>query len=144
MLIKSIMIMALSWTSYAIYRGILVISVIHQIWVKKIWKLRSMCFWYISEMVLYWLKWENQGASLKNFPTPSFGKIWDFVVPGTDWQFLIKSHAKGWISFARPLKSRYNLQIKHIDWKKAFDFKISISFYFFWPKSELVIFSWIV
>ena len=34
--------------------GILVISVIHQIWVKKIWKL-SMCFWYISEMVLYWL-----------------------------------------------------------------------------------------
>ena len=41
------------------YRGILVISVIHQIWVKKIWKLCSMCFWYISEMVLYLLKWEN-------------------------------------------------------------------------------------
>ena len=35
----------------------------------------------------------------------------------------MKSHAKGWISFARPLKSRYNLQIKHIDWKKSIWFQ---------------------
>ena len=32
-------------------RGILVISVIHQIWVEKNWKLRSLCFWCISDMV---------------------------------------------------------------------------------------------
>ena len=33
------------------WRGILVILVIHQIWVEKIEKLRSMCFWHISDMV---------------------------------------------------------------------------------------------
>ena len=112
--------------------------------VEKNWILRSVCFWRISDMVLYLLKWEKQGASLNFVPTHLFGKIQDFFVPGTYWQFLLKSHANAWISFARPWKSHYNLQIKHTNWKNAFAFKFSIRFDFFWPKSELVIFSWIL
>ena len=111
--------------------GILVISVIHQIWVGKNWKLHSMCFWCIFDMVWYLLRWEKHWASLKNFTTPSFGKIWDFFVPGTDWPFLIKSYAKAWISFPRPWKSCYNLHIKHVNWNNAFGFKFSIRFDFF-------------
>ena len=126
------------------YRGILVKRVIHQIWPQKNWKLHSVWFWCISDMVLYLLRWEKQGASLNFVPTHLFSKIWDFFVPGTYWQFLLKSHAKAWISFARPWKSHYNLQIKHTNWKNAFAFKFSIRFDFFWPKSELVIFSWIM
>ena len=124
--------------------GILVKMVIHQIWPQKNWKLHSVWFWCISDMVLYLLRWEKQGASLNFVPTHLFGKIQDFFVPGTYWQFLLKSHAKAWISFARPWKSHYNLQIKHTNWKNAFAFKFSIRFDFFWPKSELVIFSWIL
>ena len=105
--------------------------VIHQIWPQKNWKLHSVWFWCISDMVLYLLRWEKQGASLNFVPTHLFGKIQDFFVPGTYWQFLLKSHAKAWISFARPWKSHYNLQIKHTNWKNAFAFKFSIRFDFF-------------
>ena len=99
--------------------------------VEKNWKLCSVCFWCISVMFLYLLKWENQGASLNFVPTHLFGKIWDSFVPGTYWQFLVKSHVKAWISIARPWKSHYNLLIKHINWKSAFTFKFSIIFDFF-------------
>ena len=114
--------------------GILVKIVIHQIWPQKNWKLHSVWFWCISDMVLYLLRWEKQGASLNFVPTHLFGKIQDFFVPGTYWQFLLKSHAKAWISFARPWKSHYNLQIKHTNWKNAFAFKFSIRFDFFGRK----------
>ena len=123
------------WTSECVNsRGILVKMVIHQIWPKKNWKLHSVWFWCISDMVLYLLRWEKQGASLNFVPTHLFGKIQDFFVPGTYWQFLLKSHANAWISFARPWKSHYNLQIKHTNWKNAFAFKFSIRFDFFGQK----------
>ena len=70
-------------------RGILVILVMHQIWSEKI-ENSVLCFCCTSDMVLYRLIWEKQWASLNFVPTHLFSKIWDFFVPGTHWQFLVK------------------------------------------------------
>ena len=92
-----------------------------------------MYFWY----GFMFTKWEKQRASLNFVTSHSFRKIWDFFVPRTYWQFLVKCQAKAWISFARPWKNLYNLLIKHTNWKNALAFKFSIRFDFFGRKVNL-------
>ena len=102
-------------------RGIRVILVMHQIWSGKkmetAFRVFLVCFWCCFIIT-------KMGKARGELKLCSNLFVWQdlrYFCPGDILAISGKLHAKACISFARPWKSHYNSQIKHIkEWCNAF------------------------